>query len=113
MLQQIWHENIVAFLESFRFQECFYTVLQHVPISLVQIVASPPYPTELQLAAIIGQVRRSLAPNFTLTGTDPQRPRLSQSKDLVHRSLTCSNVLLSAEGVFKIGKPGFDSWFLR
>lgn len=87
MLQQIRHENFVAFLESFRFQECSYAVLQHVSISLVQIVASPPYPTELQLAAIIGQVRRPLAPKFTLTGTDPQRHGLSQIERLGSRVL--------------------------
>jgi len=57
MLQQIRHENFVTFLESYQFEECSYPILEHVAISLVQIVTSPPYPTELQLAAIIGQVR--------------------------------------------------------
>lgn len=57
MLQQIRHENFIAFLESFQYQERSYAILEHIPISLSQIAASPPYPTELQLAAILGQVR--------------------------------------------------------
>lgn len=57
MLQRIRHENFVAFLGSFQFEQGSYAVLEHVPVSLAQIVASPPYPTELQLAAMLGQVR--------------------------------------------------------
>jgi hypothetical protein len=56
MLQQIRHENFVAFWELYRFQGCSYVILQHVLISLTQIVLSPPYPSERQLAAILGQV---------------------------------------------------------
>ena len=59
MLQQIRHANFVAFLESFRDQDGFYAAIEYVSISLDQIVASPPYPTELQLAAILGQVSPS------------------------------------------------------
>lgn len=58
ILQQIRHENFITFLESFQLQESSYAILKHVSISLSQISASPPYPTELQLAAILGQVRR-------------------------------------------------------
>lgn len=57
MLQQIRHENFALFLEAFECQECFYAILQHITISLTHIVASPPYPTQSQLAAILGQVR--------------------------------------------------------
>jgi len=56
ILQQIRHKNFVSFLESFQFERRFYAILEYVSISLAGIVASPPYPTEPQLAAILGQV---------------------------------------------------------
>lgn len=57
MLQKIQHENFASFLEAFEFQERLYAIFQHITISLTHIVASPPYPTQSQLAAILGQVR--------------------------------------------------------
>ncbi len=56
MLHHIRHDNFVAVLESFSFEESFYVILERMDISLVQIVASPPYPGEQELAAILGQV---------------------------------------------------------
>lgn len=61
MLQQIQDENFVTFLKTFEFQECLYAVFQHITISLIHIIASPPYPTQSQLAAIFGQVRMHFA----------------------------------------------------
>ena len=55
-LQQTQHENFVTFLEAFHFKGSMYTVHDYVPISLAHLVASPAYPTEPQLAAILGQV---------------------------------------------------------
>lgn len=105
MLRHIRHENFVAFLESFQFQGRHYAVLEHVSISLAQIAASPPYPTELQLAAIIGQVRLH---------SDVHNPYSSiqilnglaylASKKLTHGTLACSNILLSVQGIVKISK---------
>jgi hypothetical protein len=37
-------------------EKTFYVVLEHLPICLDQIVASPAYPNEVQLAAMVGQV---------------------------------------------------------
>ena len=56
MINSIRHDHIVTALETFRFEGSFYVILEHMDISLVQIVASPPYPGELELAAILGQV---------------------------------------------------------
>jgi len=56
MLHHIRHDNFVAVLESFSFEGSFYVILERMDISLVQIVASPPYPGEQELAAILGQV---------------------------------------------------------
>ena len=39
MLQQIRHENFIAFLESFQLQQSSYAILEHVSISLSQISA--------------------------------------------------------------------------
>ena len=56
MLHHIRHDNFATVLESFRFEGSFYVILERLPISLVQVVASPPYPSEQELAAIMGQV---------------------------------------------------------
>ena len=58
MIHSIRHDHIVTVLETFRFEGSFYVVLERMAISLVQIVASPPYPGEQELAAILGQVYR-------------------------------------------------------
>ncbi len=42
-------------LETFRFEGSFY-VVERMAICLVQIVASPAYPGEQELAAILGQI---------------------------------------------------------
>jgi len=56
MISSIRHEKIVTVLETFRFEGGFYVILERMSISLTQIVASPPYPSEKELAAIAGQV---------------------------------------------------------
>ena len=56
MIHSIRHDHIVTVLETFRFEGSFYVVLERMATSLVQIVASPPYPGEQELAAILGQV---------------------------------------------------------
>jgi hypothetical protein len=56
MLHRIRHKNFNAFLECFIFEDCRYVVLEHATISLAHIVKSPAYPTQRQLAAILGQV---------------------------------------------------------
>lgn len=56
MIHSIRHDKIVTVLETFRFDGSFHVILERVAISLLQIVASPPYPGEEGLAAILGQV---------------------------------------------------------
>lgn len=53
---RVWHANIVKTLEAFTTETSFYIVLEHMPISLYQIVESAKYPTERQLAAMLRQV---------------------------------------------------------
>jgi hypothetical protein len=56
MLQKIRHNNFLIFLDFFNFEGFFYIVFSYVPVFLAQIVVFPAYPTESQLAAILGQV---------------------------------------------------------
>ncbi len=56
MLHHIRHDNFVAVLESFSFEEFFYVILERMNISLVQIVASSSYLDEQELAAILEQI---------------------------------------------------------
>jgi hypothetical protein len=57
MLHSICYKNFNAFLSKcFIFENCYYVVLKHATISLAHIVKSPAYPTQRQLAAILGQV---------------------------------------------------------
>lgn len=58
-LQQTQTQNFQGFLDAFESEGSVYVVLEYVPISLTYMVASPAYPTELQLAAILGQVTQS------------------------------------------------------
>ena len=56
MIHNIRHDHIVSVLKIFRFESSFYVVLERMIISLVQIVASPPYLDEQELIVILGQV---------------------------------------------------------
>jgi hypothetical protein len=56
MLHRICHERFVSLLEIFEFDKTWYAVFEHIVTSLTQVVKSPAYPTERQLAAIVGQV---------------------------------------------------------
>jgi len=56
LYRQLQHPNIVTALEAFTTDNGLYVVLEHMPLSLEQIVRSPAYPDERQLAAILGQV---------------------------------------------------------
>ena len=63
MLRRIRNENFLALLECFSFGESRYVVLEHeinkeekLPVTLRQFALISPYPTEEQLAVILGQV---------------------------------------------------------
>jgi hypothetical protein len=64
MLERIRHENFLAFLECFSHEGFLYAVFEHeikpgvhLPITLSHYALVRLYPTELQLATILGQVR--------------------------------------------------------
>jgi len=56
MLQSLGHRNLHQMLECFRLNDSYFAVFGYDPISLAHIACSPPFLTELQLAAIVGQV---------------------------------------------------------
>ena len=56
MLHRVCHKRFVSLLEVFESDTTWYAVFEHVVTSLTQVVNSPAYPTERQLAAIVGQV---------------------------------------------------------
>lgn len=56
MLQSLGHRNLHQMLECFSLGDTYFAVFGYEPISLAHIACSPPFLTELQLAAIVGQV---------------------------------------------------------
>jgi len=56
MLHHIQHDNFVVVLESFSFKKFFYVILEHMNISLVQIIASSLYFDEQKLTVILEQI---------------------------------------------------------
>jgi hypothetical protein len=55
-LRHLRHDRLVTLLDIFAFDDSVHVVMEHMPVSLAQVVASPAYPNERQLAAILGQV---------------------------------------------------------
>ncbi|KAH8760756.1 kinase-like domain-containing protein [Hyaloscypha finlandica] len=88
MLQRIRHNNFIAFLDYFMHKQTHYIVLEYIGISLAHFAKSSKYPTEIHLAAILGQILNGLA--------------YLASKGLEHGSLSTSNILISSGGDVKI-----------
>ena len=59
MVRRIRHRRFVDLLEIFEFEKTWYAVFEHIVMSLVQLVNSPAYPNEKQLAAVVGQVSQN------------------------------------------------------
>lgn len=75
MLERIDHKAFHGLCESICFDDCRYLIFDHIPISLAEIVLSPPYPTERELAAIVGQVSGDRSSwNAVLIDPDCQGP---------------------------------------
>ncbi|ELR03476.1 hypothetical protein GMDG_06206 [Pseudogymnoascus destructans 20631-21] len=75
-------------VDCFSFESSHYAVFQHLPVMLDNIVYSPPYLTELELAAALAQIVKGL--------------KYLTSCRLEHGSLNCSNILVGTEGDIKI-----------
>lgn len=57
VLKENRHPNIVSILDIFRFEEKAYVILEHMPLSLHHLSQSRLPLDDIQLAAIVGQVR--------------------------------------------------------
>ncbi|KAH7111264.1 kinase-like domain-containing protein [Dendryphion nanum] len=86
MLRQLKHANLLASLEIFSFQDAHYVISEHTEVSCEEFIVARP--DEIQLAAIIRQVIDAIS--------------YLVSQNLVHGSITCSNILLTKDGVIKI-----------
>ncbi|KIM93124.1 hypothetical protein OIDMADRAFT_184853 [Oidiodendron maius Zn] len=95
MLGRIRHESFLAFLECFSHEGFLYAIFEHeikpgvhLPITLSTYALGKRYPTESQLATILGQILAGL--------------KYLESLGLEHGSLTCRNILISSEGFIRI-----------
>ncbi|KAJ0137444.1 hypothetical protein HZ326_19564 [Fusarium oxysporum f. sp. albedinis] len=87
-LSQLKHENLLRPEEILSFEDSFYIISEYTAISLEEVIVVRP--NEVQLAAIIYQVLDAVRYLF--------------SQNLIHGSLKRANILLTTEGVVKIGK---------
>ncbi|KAH8799387.1 kinase-like domain-containing protein [Xylogone sp. PMI_703] len=88
MLQSVRHRNLHQMLECFGVEDSYFAVFSYDPVSLAHIACSPPFLTELQLAAIVGQILDGL---MYLAG-----------KGLEPGPIKCSNIVVDADGTVKI-----------
>ena len=56
MLRRVRHERFVQVLEVFEFETVYHVVFEHVSVTLREVVGCAAFPSERQLAAILGQV---------------------------------------------------------
>ncbi|KAI9770969.1 MAG: hypothetical protein M1840_002673 [Geoglossum simile] len=89
MLCLLQHDHLLLSYEIFSFEDTFYIVSECMAISLEDLTIARP--NELQLAIIIHQILAGIS--------------FLASQGLTHGSITCSNILVSAQGVVKIANP--------
>ncbi|CZR65351.1 uncharacterized protein PAC_15251 [Phialocephala subalpina] len=90
-LRQVRHENFLTCYEIFVCDDAIFTVSECMAISLTDLNGSAIQPNEIQIATIIHQV---------LKGLD-----FLASRDMMHRNITCSTILLSLRGDVKVANP--------
>lgn len=84
MLERVQHKGFLPMLECFNFDSVYYPVFPHMTMPLSQVIHSPPYPTELELSAILEQILKGL--------------QYLESRKLEHGSLSCSNIFVGGDG---------------
>ena len=58
MVRLIQHKNFITAHEIYKFDEAYYVIFEHMPLSLQEVAANP-YLNQPKLAAIMGQVGHS------------------------------------------------------
>jgi hypothetical protein len=71
LFRNLQNPNIINALNVLTLEDSLYVVLEYMPISLEEIVRSPAYPDERQLAIILRQVRLLLMYLQALMALDP------------------------------------------
>ncbi|KIW36748.1 uncharacterized protein PV06_11044 [Exophiala oligosperma] len=94
MLQQLEHENIVSVRDIFLYDESFYVVFEHMPMSLSLFTGFPKHLDEDQLTSILGQGC------FILNGLV-----YLATKGLEHGSLTTSTTLINVAADQELCRP--------
>ncbi|KAF2458844.1 kinase-like domain-containing protein [Lineolata rhizophorae] len=90
LMHRLYHKNLLSLYEVFYFDDAFYTVSEHMAISLTHVIGCPEPLTEGQLASITKQCLCGIS--------------YLVSQGLSHTDITCPNILLSFDGVVKIGR---------
>ena len=70
MLYEIRHDRFLAVVDAFLHEGLYHIVFERPAISLGQLVGCPSYPSEIELKAILGQVRRD--------GDEAEKPMLRE-----------------------------------
>lgn len=108
ILRSISHKNVVSTWECFRTSDSLYTLGKFDPLTLDHVVACKAFPNQVELAAIMSQVRCSiiLANGHQVANRFQFLDGLSYlaAQNFHHPLLDCSSILMSLEGEVKIGK---------
>uniref|UniRef100_A0A093X7M4 Serine/threonine-protein kinase ste20 n=1 Tax=Talaromyces marneffei PM1 TaxID=1077442 RepID=A0A093X7M4_TALMA len=84
------HENVLPAREYYCQEGSMYALCEDLPITLEDVVTCDAFPSEAQLAAILGQVLDGVL--------------YLMAKGLEHRSLDCSSILMGLDGTVKIAR---------
>uniref|UniRef100_A0A093VPY0 Serine/threonine-protein kinase CST20 n=1 Tax=Talaromyces marneffei PM1 TaxID=1077442 RepID=A0A093VPY0_TALMA len=86
---QLQHPHIMSAKEAYFFKNSLYTICEDLPLTMENLIVCRAYPTEAQLAVIMRQILKGLS--YLVT------------QGLEHQALNSSNILMSQDGIVKIG----------
>jgi len=103
-LLRVQEKYFVKCIETYEFEVELYVVLEHVPISLIQVIAASVHLKETHVTAIVEQIR------FQSVSLKRQHWRVQilsdikflEFKSLIHDNIICSSVLLNDDDEIKI-----------
>ncbi|OCK76194.1 hypothetical protein K432DRAFT_396643 [Lepidopterella palustris CBS 459.81] len=93
-LRQIDHPSFIQIRQVFESKAKLYIVCEHAECSLKEVVFSPVYPSEIQLASIMSQVLDGIL--------------YMASLEFVHSELSYEKLILSKDGDVRIGTKSAD-----
>lgn len=105
LFREIQHPNILSSRECFLHESSIFIVHDNIPISLDHIVACEAYPDEVELAAIMAQVCLLQQSRMYAKHSGKVLDGLLHLTDKrgEHPHLNSSNILVTEQGVVKIG----------